>query len=392
MKIGVYDHYWETVGGGEQFAGGIAEVLARDHDVELLGPKPVDTELLRERLNVDVRATTFRPVANEQQVSEASADYDVFVNCTYLSFAPNRAPSSLYVVHFPNPPASRAQRSKQMAVTTAAKMLTKAPAIPSRIQRIASRHVAAPLPSERLQSYSRVVSNSTYTQGWVEKLWHVKSGVLYPPVRQPEVPVLPGEKTKTILSLGRFLLSKHGHSKKQRELIDAFRLLMDQPGTQEWRLVLIGGCAPQDREYAMEVKRAAVGLPIDIHFNATGELVRSSLRSASIYWHGAGLGEDPARDPDRFEHFGISVVEAMAHGAVPLVFAAAGPAETVGTAGEQFTSIEELAAKTSRLIHNDSEREQRAVQSIQRADDFGMRAFSERLLSHVNEITIGKSQ
>ena len=32
----------------------------------------------------------------------------------------------------------------------------------------------------------------------------------------------------------------------------------------------------------------------------------SCSASASIYWHGAGLGEDPQRHPERFEHFGIS--------------------------------------------------------------------------------------
>ena len=40
-------------------------------------------------------------------------------------------------------------------------------------------------------------------------------------------------------------------------------------------------------------------------------------------------GEDAERHPERFEHFGISVVEAMAAGAVPLVFGAAGPGEIV---------------------------------------------------------------
>ena len=50
---------------------------------------------------------------------------------------------------------------------------------------------------------------------------------------------------------------------------------------------------------------------------------------ASLFWHAAGHGQDDRRHPERLEHFGITTVEAMAHGAVPLVFPAGGPAEVV---------------------------------------------------------------
>ena len=43
MRIAVYDQYWSTLGGGEQFAGGIAAALADHHDVTLVGPEPIDT-------------------------------------------------------------------------------------------------------------------------------------------------------------------------------------------------------------------------------------------------------------------------------------------------------------------------------------------------------------
>jgi hypothetical protein len=43
-RIAVYDRYWSTYGGGEQFAGGIASVLSERYDVDLLGPQPVDID------------------------------------------------------------------------------------------------------------------------------------------------------------------------------------------------------------------------------------------------------------------------------------------------------------------------------------------------------------
>jgi hypothetical protein len=32
-----------------------------------------------------------------------------------------------------------------------------------------------------------------------------------------------------------------------------------------WRLHLVGGCSPEDRDYAMAVKREALGLPVHSH-------------------------------------------------------------------------------------------------------------------------------
>ena len=59
----------------------------------------------------------------------------------------------------------------------------------------------------------------------------------------------------------------------------------------------------------------------------------------------------PQRHPERFEHFGITVVEAMAAGAVPLVFGAGGPAEIVGTASTASTgdTLDELVEVSQEL-------------------------------------------
>ena len=54
MRIAVYDHYWSTLGGGEQFAGGIAAALRADHEVELIGPERIDTDRFAERLGIDL--------------------------------------------------------------------------------------------------------------------------------------------------------------------------------------------------------------------------------------------------------------------------------------------------------------------------------------------------
>ena len=50
MKIGVYNRYWRTGGGAETYGAAVAQVLARHHDVDLLGPDDVDLDHLAERM------------------------------------------------------------------------------------------------------------------------------------------------------------------------------------------------------------------------------------------------------------------------------------------------------------------------------------------------------
>jgi glycosyltransferase involved in cell wall biosynthesis len=52
-----------------------------------------------------------------------------------------------------------------------------------------------------------------------------------------------------------------------------------------------------------------------------------------IYVHASGLNRDPKNNPENFEHFGITVLEAMIFGCYPIVFSVGGPAELVGITG-----------------------------------------------------------
>jgi glycosyltransferase involved in cell wall biosynthesis len=235
-----------------------------------------------------------------------------------------------------------------------------------------------------LDSYDRVLANSQYTQGWIERLWHRPSDLLHPPVTL----VPPGDKGPVIVSVGRFFLPGTGHNKKQLEMVGAFRRLVETGGAEGWEYHLVGGCSPEHQPYLDEIRAAAEGLPVVIHPDASGADLRALYGRASIFWHAAGLGEDAERHPDRFEHFGITTVEAMSAGAVPVVIDAAGQTEIVeqGVSGYRFAGIEGLVSHTRALTADPAWRATMAAAARHRAEAFGWDAFVDRLDAVVREL------
>src|SRR5262245_35918254 len=102
MKIAVFNRYWATHGGGERYAGALAQALAAEHQVDLLSPAPVDWDRLEEQLGLDLSWTTARTVPAYPLLSPTiTREYDLLVNCSYMSTEINGARRGIYVVLFP---------------------------------------------------------------------------------------------------------------------------------------------------------------------------------------------------------------------------------------------------------------------------------------------------
>jgi glycosyltransferase involved in cell wall biosynthesis len=214
----------------------------------------------------------------------------------------------------------------------------------------------------------------------VQARWSSESEIHYPAVGLRDWNVS-HPKQKIILSVGRFFSEDYGHSKRQLQLVTAFKSLVDQ-GMSGWRLVLVGGCDAQNRDYALNVKRAAVGLPIDVILNADHETLDEQFKRASIYWHATGLGMDLDAHPEKAEHFGIAPVEAMSAGCIPILFDNGGTAELIedGISGFAFQNLKELVDKTSFLIGADSEEiDVLRSAAVQRAQRFSKQRFDQEL-------------
>jgi O-antigen biosynthesis protein len=236
------------------------------------------------------------------------------------------------------------------------------------IGKINIHHCQFPFPPEsqthdqvsRLNKIDYVVVNSEYTKSHYLHaaqsvgFHNLKVVVISPPIS--DLSVTEKEKNQNqILSVGRFFV--HGHSKNQHMLITAFRdLLIKQPDAT---LVLAGGLAPGSvhREYLDMCRHLAKDLPVTFQIDAERDEISALMESSSIYWHGAGFEVDPELYPERCEHFGISLVEAMGSRAIPVVVGNGGPDEIVqfGINGFKYQSIEGLVRRTGLIFDLDDQ-------------------------------------
>ncbi|HEV2123282.1 MAG TPA: glycosyltransferase, partial [Chloroflexota bacterium] len=248
------------------------------------------------------------------------------------------------------------------------------------------------LPDERamgyLDTYDVVCPISQFSADWLERYWGKRNNVtiLYPPV-DVDVYTPRAERKPYILGVGRFVKGG-GHEKKQHLMIRAFRDLV-RSGLRGWELHLVGGSMREARhqQYLEECRKLAEGLPVQLHVDASAEELKSLYESASIYWHATGYGD---REPIQFEHFGITIVEAMAAGCVPIVIDKGAAAELVdhGQSGYLWQSLSDLKRHT-RLVTADSQlRPLMAQRAVEQSRRYSRDVFRTHLLEIVERLGV----
>ena len=260
-------------------------------------------------------------------------------------------------------------------------------------------HIQTPLKraplsfAEKLKSltWNFVNTNSDFTRRVVEKHWHLPvSAVHYPmvDVAQFEKLAAGAKKQKVILHVGRFF--RQLHSKRQDALVKFFRELIKKHPKESkgWQLVLIGSV--EDENYAKEVAKLAKGRPIKIIHQVSRAELNKWYAKASIYWHATGFGVDQTQYPEKMEHFGISTVEAMASGAVPVVINQGGQPEVLGAELQEllWNDQSDCLAKTMMLMNNKEQRQELARQAQVRAQQFSPEQFENQLRTMMQKLEL----
>ncbi len=378
LNAGLYNPDWAYAGGGEKVAAVIAQRLAAaGWNVTLYGSGPIDVPRLQRVLNVDLSAcdtaiarSPFAPLARgAARFSHRAARF--IDGRTQFSFA--RGLDLLVHITGSIPPACPAR---------AGLLFVQFPYDEAESIRVdGSGHPERPTDREkiaRLGSWPVKVCPSAFVQSWTEKRWLVRPDVLNPPAEIGHC--RPRDKERIILTVGRFYAT--GPTKKHAVMVRAFREMCDA-GLDGWRLVVAGGTHPREdhQQYVQEVRSLAEGYPVEVLTDLTFGQVLPLYGKASIYWHATGAGEDESVQPGLFEQFGMTIVEAMASGCVPVVINGGGIRDIVrdGTDGFLWRTTDELKSRTLDLIGDPSRRWAFQEAAVARAGLFSREAFEQRV-------------
>lgn len=332
----------------------IAEHLAKNNTVDIFWENKKDLEKIAERFSIDTSKLTlkeniFPPKIPFLKRLKKSAEYDVIFVLSDGSIPV--VLSKKLLVHFQQP------------------FPNIKPDFKNNLKKI------------RVNSF---FCNSNYTKRFIDKEFGVNSRVLYPPI---EIKEKNTKKENIILNVGRFrvwdVTTKTGAErkgimdyKKQSVMVDVFKQMADK-GLKDWKFILAVSVNEDESKIFEEFKKSTEGYPVEFLVNKKNNDLWDIYSKAKIYWHASGFGEDLDNHPEFAEHFGISTVEAMGAGAVPVVINAGGQKEIVenGKNGFLWNTLEELQSKTLELISSKALMEKLSLKSKERAKDFSKDKF-----------------
>lgn len=342
MKAALFDPYLNTFGGGERyFLTLVYFLLKKGWNVDIFGG---DNSLIEKAYNlfkIDIKGVTFvnknLSLLNLFKKYKILSKYDL---CFYIS--DGSLPflfSKKNLLHFQVP-----------------------------FLNVGGESLVSKL---KLKTINKVICNSCFTKEFVDKEFAVVSTVIYPPVNVEEF--RPNKKENLIVSVGRFtdLL----HNKRQDLLIKVFKKLSDEK-KGDWRLILAGG-AREGKKLVEKLRELAKGYSVEFRLDVSFDELKEIYGRAKIFWMATGYGLDEEKEPEKMEHFGITTIEAMAAGCVPVVIGKGGQKEIIdpGKDGFLWQGEEELLKLTRKLLFNESLRREMADSARNKSILFSERNF-----------------
>jgi glycosyltransferase involved in cell wall biosynthesis len=217
---------------------------------------------------------------------------------------------------------------------------------------------------KKVESYV-FLTNSSFSSEVIRRIYGLRTEIVHPPVDlkmfHPS-----SHKENLVISVGRF-----NPTKNYEFLIRAFSKVKDG------KCLIVGSA--RDRvsfKYLKKLRRLINHLGLDgkvsLIVNIPLHILRDILSRAKIYVHCT-----------QHEYFGISIVEAMASGCVPIVYRSGGPYTDIieyGKYGLSFVNINELADKVSFLLKSDEVYKRLGEKALRRSKSFDKENFKKRIM------------
>ncbi len=339
MKAAIYNQYLDTLGGGERYTLTFAKVLAEvgyDVDIEWSDKK------IRKKLATRFGLKLPQNINIVDSVNRGE-NYDLIFWVSDGSIPTLRATKNY--LHFQVP----------FHDVNGSSLLNKM----------------------KLFRVAKIICNSKFTKNVIDKEYGVSSIVLYPPVGTDLYK--PKRKLDQICYVSRF--SNLTQNKGHEILIKQFKKLTKEKKFVNWKLVLAGGAEVGSDSYLKRLKKLAQGANIEFVESPTIEVLQDIFGKSKIFWSGAGFGEDETRKPERVEHFGITLVESMSAGCVPIAYAAGGYKEIIdnGKNGYLWQNGKDLIEITKKVVNESGALKRISAEAVESSKKYGYEEFKNQI-------------
>lgn len=359
MRALIYDPYLDTLGGGERYALSVAATLAKnDYQVSYAWPDRKIFAATRARFGLNFDPFAVEPAAYSlfQQPGHLLAKWRLTRSYDLIFWLSDGSVPFLFgrknLVHFQVP----------------------------FNQGLGGAYLIRLLKNRFIDYY---VYNSEFTRQVVEPhLGYPRGVVLYPPVDTASTRAVKAKKEDLILSVARF--DSPSHAKRHDLLIEAFKKIQLQ--FPQSRLVLAGGVKGEGGAEQIRLLTQKAGkLPVEFVVNPDFSELTKLYKKAKVFWHAAGYDIDEKLYPEQVEHFGITTVEAMAAGAVPVVINKGGQKEIVTPdSGCLWQTLDQLVAFTGNLLSDRGHWLHLSKGAQERAERFNLARFESQLLALIS--------
>jgi glycosyltransferase involved in cell wall biosynthesis len=310
------------------------------------------------------KANIFKRSLFEHRLKKASKVFDLFFNCSMNLFAFS-AKKNIVIIHFPPYPKRKSMFVKKFPL---------------------AYFIALIRDKTFFKSYLLYITYSQYVRYWLHRIWGIDNdrAVLF----DPAVKLI----TRTIEPKTNFIFvcSRIEKSKDIDILITAYQSSDFLQKT--YKLIIAGSVIKETKTYVSSLKNMIGDMTdlIILHENPSHGEITDYYNKATIFWHAKGYSVDEKTDPSDLEHFGLTTVEAMSAGCVPVVINKGGQKEIVdnGVNGYRWDTPEELVEKTIYLIQHDDERKKMADCAIERANNYSLDKFTQNLGSALSRFAI----
>ena len=340
-KAAIYNPYLDTLGGGEKYTLSFAKVLAEDlgFDVDI---EWKDTGI-REKL---INRFGFKLPNNINFIKSVNRGegYDLIFWVSDGSIPTLRAKDNY--IHFQVP-----------------------------FQGVNGKSL---LNKMKLFRVKKVICNSEFTKKVIDKEFGLESVCLYPPIDTKLFK--PKRKENIILYVGRF--STLIQSKGQEILMGVFKKLVKEKNFKDWKLILAGGVEVGVGEEVKRLKKLIKNFNIEIIESPDFSRIVDIYGRSKIFWSATGFGVDEKKNPEKVEHFGITLIESMASGCVPLVYKAGGFKEVLsnGKNGFLWENKNDLLKLTKKLVEEKGLMRLISKNSLDRSKDYDYEEFKKNTI------------